>query len=88
MKTVRRKFGNAGTGTAVYSLAEIGRACGVSLQSIQAVEQRALRKIKLAIQKEAEVAGVSIQEWLFGDASATSSDAERVLQQLIRSLES
>lgn len=65
-KVDRRIFGNKASGTANASLAEIGRTFGVSLQSVQKVEQRALRKIRKAIESEAERAGVSPQEWLFG----------------------
>lgn len=62
-----REFGNVQSGTAAMSLAEIGRRYGVTLQSIQAIEQRALRKIRKAIEEEAQRAGCSPLQWLMGN---------------------
>lgn len=65
MKTKKRKtFGNANSGTALRSLAEIGAMFGVSLQSIQCVEQRALKKIRAAIEREAASEGMSVRDWI------------------------
>lgn len=63
----RAAYGNKNSGTAAMSLAEIGRMFGVSLQSIQAVEQRAIKKIRTAIEQGAKAEGMSIGEYLFGD---------------------
>ena len=46
---------------------EIAEALGVSRQRIQHLEYRALRKLRAAIKAEAELAGVSVREWLFGE---------------------
>ncbi len=67
MKTGKRILGNKHSGTALRSQAEIGAMFGVSLQSVQSVEYRALRKIKNAIECEARAAGVSVRDWLYGD---------------------
>lgn len=63
----KRRLGNANSGTACMTQQAIGEMFGVSLQSIQAVEYRALRKIRQAIRREAEAAGVSVRTWLYGD---------------------
>lgn len=63
----RRRFGNKSSGMAQLSLAEIGRMFGVSLQSIQCVEQRALRKLREGIMRDARESGQSLHEYLFGD---------------------
>jgi DNA-directed RNA polymerase sigma subunit (sigma70/sigma32) len=60
-------FGNKRLGTALMSLQEIGDRFGVSLQAIQAIEQRALRKIQAAIEREAHREGKTVAEWLYGD---------------------
>ena len=66
-KTGKLINGNKNSGTALRSQAEIGAIFGVSLQSIQSVEYRALKKIRRAIQREADAAGKSVRDWLFGD---------------------
>ncbi len=65
--TKRRVFGNAASGTAAMTLSEIGKMFGVSLQSVQSIEQRAIRKIKAAIESEAAKAGMTVEEWLLSD---------------------
>jgi len=64
----KRKFGNARSGTAAMSLNDIGKRYGVSLQCIQGIEQRALRKIRKAIEEEANRAGCSAIDWLLGNS--------------------
>ena len=46
---------------------EIGYMYGISLQSVQQVEYRALRKIRQFIKGEAKAAGCSVRQWLYGD---------------------
>ena len=70
---------------ATYSLVDIARACGVSFQMIQQVEQRALRKIRTAIEAEADAAGVTVDVWLFGESRPDSSDRE--LQRFLQLIE-
>ena len=63
----KRRLGNKRSGTAVMSQKEIGDLFGVSLQSVQQVEYRALRKIRKTIEREARAEGVSVFQWLYGD---------------------
>jgi Sigma-70, region 4 len=77
---------NKQRGTALYSLSEIGAACGVTMQTIQQIEQRALRKIKVAIEQESRAAGVSVSEWLFGADTADEITMRNVLRQILREL--
>jgi DNA-directed RNA polymerase sigma subunit (sigma70/sigma32) len=65
--TGKRRFGNKNAGTAQMSLQEIGDLFGVTLQSIQAVEKRAIKKIKHAIETSAAAEGKTVGEWLFGE---------------------
>jgi DNA-directed RNA polymerase sigma subunit (sigma70/sigma32) len=60
----RGKGANISSRTAAMGLSEIGKLFGVSLQSIQKIEWRALEKIKTAVEKAAAEDGVSIEEWL------------------------
>lgn len=59
--------GDVRSGTAHLTQKEIGEMFGVSLQSVQQVEYRALKKIRFAIECEAKAAGVTVRQWLFGD---------------------
>lgn len=54
-------------GTAAMSLQEIADRQGCSLQAIQQVHARALRKLKEAIAREASVSKMDAEEWLFGE---------------------
>jgi DNA-directed RNA polymerase sigma subunit (sigma70/sigma32) len=63
----KREIGRARSGTALMSQREIGELYGVTLQSVQGVEYRALRKIKEGIEREAAAAGCTVRAWLFGD---------------------
>lgn len=45
---------------------EIARSWGVCYQRVQQIEQRAIQKLREAIEKEAEAAGVSPVEWFRG----------------------
>lgn len=85
MQTKKRQFGSKTQGTALYSLAEIGAAFGVTLQTIQGVEQRALKKIRHAIEAEAAESGMTVGEWLYGDSKAQPS--EQLLDKLVRFLD-
>lgn len=64
---LRTEYGNAARGTADMTLADIGMMFGVTLQAVQNIEQRALRKIRAVIEREASRAGCTPLEWLFGD---------------------
>jgi len=44
----------------------IAKSWGVCYQRVQQIEQRALEKLRAAIEKEAEAAGVSPGEWFRG----------------------
>jgi DNA-directed RNA polymerase sigma subunit (sigma70/sigma32) len=68
-KTTKRKPArrNVQVGTAAMSLQDIGDRYGVSFQTIQQIEQKALRKIRHAIEQEAKRAGCTPLKWLFGD---------------------
>jgi hypothetical protein len=59
--------GNVHSGTAVMTQKEIGDLYGITLQSVQAVEYRAIKKIRECIEREAKAAGCSVRQWLFGD---------------------
>lgn len=67
MSNGKRRMGNKNSGTARMSQQEIGDLFGVTLQSVQSVEYRALMKIKRAIEREAKAAGCSVRSWLYGD---------------------
>ena len=45
----------------------ISKRFGVTFQAIQQTEQKALRKIRRAIEREAKHAGCTPLEWLLGD---------------------
>jgi DNA-directed RNA polymerase sigma subunit (sigma70/sigma32) len=48
------------------TLKEIATLQGCSDERIRQIEKRAFRKIAKAIRREAERAGVSIRDWLYG----------------------
>lgn len=50
----------------VSTYKEIARSWGVCYQRVQQIEQRAIEKLREAIEKEAEAAGVSPGEWMRG----------------------
>lgn len=52
---------------AEMSLREVGKRYGLSMQSIQQIEKKALLKIRYAIEQEARRTGCTQLEWLFGD---------------------
>lgn len=54
-------------GTAAMSQREVGELFGVTLQSVQQVEYRAIKKIREAIKTEAAAAGITPRQWLFGE---------------------
>lgn len=64
MKFIAGKAANKHSGTAVMSLKEIGEKFGVTLQTIQQQERRALAKIRREIERDAARQGISIEEWL------------------------
>ena len=66
-KSGMRRYGRVQSGTAMMTQAEIGRLFGVSLQSIQQVEKRALRKIQQAIENLAAAEGMTVKEWLLSE---------------------
>jgi len=49
------------------TLASIAAAWGVSRACIWNLERRAIKKLRLAIEQEAEAAGISVRDWLFGE---------------------
>lgn len=51
-------------GEAVLSQEAIARRMGITRARVQQIELRALRKIRLEIQRRASLAGVSVFEWL------------------------
>ena len=61
------RLGSTQSGTAAMSLRDIGKRYGVSLQAIQGIERRALKKVRQAIEREAKRAGCTPLEWLFGE---------------------
>lgn len=46
---------------------EIAKLQGVHKSRIQFIEKRALRKMRLAAEREAESAGMSVRDWLLGE---------------------
>ena len=50
-----------------FSQYEIAKAAGVSRAAVYDLEQKAIRKLRRAIEQEAKIAGVTVREWLFGD---------------------
>jgi hypothetical protein len=66
-ETGKRRMGNKHGGTAVMSQSEIGKMFGISLQSIQSVEYRALKKIRREIERLAAEEGKTVREWLFDE---------------------
>lgn len=66
MKPDKQKRGDTRSGTAAKSQREIGEMFGVTLQAVQSIEYRALRKIRAAIENAAKEKGVSVAEWLIG----------------------
>jgi DNA-directed RNA polymerase sigma subunit (sigma70/sigma32) len=55
-----------GRGVILTQLA-IANRMGVSRQRIFGIEQRALEKLKRAIEREASIAKMTPKEWLFGN---------------------
>ena len=49
------------------TLLSIAKKWGRSRACIWNLERRALKKLRLAIEKEAAEAGVSVRDWLFGE---------------------
>ena len=60
--------------TCQMTQAEIARATGVTQSAIYLVEKRALRKIRQEIERQANLAGVTPAQWLFGDDDYSPED--------------
>ncbi len=61
---MREQHANAASGTALRTHEEIAARFGVSRAMIAHIEQRALRKLRYAIECEAKAAGMTVAEWL------------------------
>lgn len=51
---------------ALCSQEQVARQLGVRREAVRATEHRALRKLRREIKRQAELAGVTPQEWLHG----------------------
>lgn len=67
MNETKRKHGDTRCGTAIKSQREIGEMFGVTLQAVQCIEYRALKKIRAGIERAAAARELSVKEWLFGE---------------------
>ncbi len=47
--------------------AEVAALLGISSKRTGEIERRALKKVRRAIEHEAELAGLSVREWLFAE---------------------
>lgn len=55
---------NAGDFPLAMTQTEAAAVMGVTQRRVWELEQSALRKIRIEIEREAELAGVSVEEWL------------------------
>lgn len=57
----------ASNGLAELSQVDVAELLGVSQQAVQSAEKKAIRKLRVGIEREAELAGVGVMTWLFGE---------------------
>ncbi|MGD9644288.1 MAG: sigma factor-like helix-turn-helix DNA-binding protein [Pirellulales bacterium] len=64
MPLKKPQHANVASGSAVRGQKEIAALLGISRARVFQLEQRAMEKIRKAIEQEARAAGMSIREWL------------------------